>query len=306
MTDILVTGSSQFIGSNLCRALTREGHNVYGIDINPPEFALPDAVEMYQADLTESPEFPQVEVIVHLAAHSQVQPVVKDPSLALENIEMTKHVLSEAERIGAAVINASSRDIYGNAIQPNESEATLNSPNGYAASKVGSEAIANAYRHTRNVSVTTLRLSNVYGPRDTNSRVIPIFISLADSGEELTVYGKGKVLDFVHVDDVVNAIKSTVQRLEAVNGEAINIGSGKGIPLTDVARYISEAIDSCPGWTIGADRSGDVDRYVSDISKANALLNYQPSTDFQTGLSETIDWYLNRDAVLEKIRHSTQ
>lgn len=305
MTTVLVTGSSGFIGSNLCRRLAREGYDVLGIDIAPPTFELPETVETLVGNLTENLELPAADVIVHLAAHSQVQPVVENPELALENIEMTQRVLEAAEQMDAFVINASSRDVYGDRIAPAESDVTPNSPNGYAASKLGGEAIANAYKHTSDVPVTSLRLANVYGPLETNRRVIPIFASLAASGKSLTVYGEGKLLDFVHVDDVCDAIYSSIQRQEAVCGDTINIGSGSGTTLDEVAEYISQTFDACPGWNRSSDRSGDIGQYVANISKSQKLLGYEPTVSLEEGLTETIEWYQDHPQIREMILSDT-
>lgn len=299
---VLVTGASGFIGSNLCKRLVQEGYNVNGIDVDPPKFDLPDSVEIQTLDLTEQPNMPEADVIIHLAARSQVQPIVENPDLAIENICSTKYVLDEANRMDAFVINASSRDVYGNMLHPSENEVSPDSPNGYAASKLGSEAMANAYRNTYDVPVTSLRLSNVFGPMDTNQRVIPIFIALAEAGEELTVFGRNKLLDFVYIRDVCDAILAAIRQPDIADGEAINIGSGVGTELTKVADEISKAIDSCPGYSVSNDRTGDVSRYVSDISKARDLLNYEPSFSFEEGLSETISWYRNHPEQLEFIR----
>lgn len=302
MDKVLVTGSSGFIGSNLCNWLSENGYIVHGVDVEHPTFDLPNSVETHLHDLTSSPELPDVDAIVHLAAHSQVQPIVEDPEIAVENIEMIQHVLSEAERMDAFVVNASSRDVYGSAIKPEEEDVTPDSPNGYAASKLGSEALANAYKNTTGLSVTSLRLANVYGPRDLNQRVIPIFIALGAAGDELTVYGEGKLLDFVHVEDVCRAICEVIDRSEAVSGEIMNIGSGTGVTLPEVASYISEFINSCPGWTLSANRLGDVSRYVSDISKSSGLLGFDQKIPLSDGLTSTVDWYLDRPELLSEIR----
>lgn len=302
MTTVLVTGSSGFIGINLCHRLAEEGYDVRGIDIAPPRFDHPDDVETSIADLTTSPKLPESDVIVHLAAHSQVQPVVKDPNLALENIAITKHVLEEADRMGASVINASSRDVYGPAIRPSEDDVTPDSPNGYAASKLSSEAIANSYKNTHDIPVTSVRLANVYGPMDTNQRVIPIFIALADDGEELSVYGEGKLLDFVHIQDICEGILAVIERTEVMNGETVNFGSGVGTSLPDVADKVANTVDACPGWTSYPDRTGDVTRYVSDISKTKALLDVEFSTSLEKGLSQAIEWYLEQPDLLADIR----
>jgi|APHM01.1.fsa_nt_gi dTDP-D-glucose 4,6-dehydratase len=256
-------------------------------------FELPDTVDLYQRDLTASPELPEADVIVHLAAHSQVQPIVDEPQRAVDNMNMTQHVLSEATRMNAFVVNASSRDVYGSALQPQEHEVTVESPNGYAASKVGSEALVNAYRNTEYLSAVSLRLVNVYGPRDMNRRVIPIFIMRASAGKELIVYGSGKILDFIYIDDVCRAILAAIERSHTLDGEVLNIGSGTGKPLSEVASQIAGDIESCPGWSIRSNRQGDVDRYISDISRAKLVLDFSPTVPFERGLSETSEWYMN-------------
>lgn len=302
MTKVLITGATGFVGNHLCRALVNQGDEVVGVDEAPPTFELPQSVTLLRKDLTEEPRLPSADVIVHLAAHSRVQPVVNEPSLAVENLRMTEHVLSEAARTDAAVVNMSSRDVYGSAIRPPEASATVESPNGYAASKLASEALTNAYRNTEQLSAVSLRLSNVYGPRDLNPRVIPTFVSLAVSGEDLTVFGQGKLLDFVYVDDVCTAVVTTIERLSAIDGEVINVGSGRGRTLEEVASRVADEVDACPGWTLTEDRDGDVTRYVSDISKARALINYEVETTFNQGIIDTINWYTTHPAVGEQLR----
>lgn len=301
MDEVLVTGASGFIGSHLCRRLLEEGYSVHGVDIQPPRFEPPDSVTTKTVDLTDTPRLPEVDVIVHLAAYSQVQPIVEDTELAVANISMTEHVLKEAKRMGAAVIHASSRDVYGNKIAPPESEVTSDTPNPYAASKLGSEALTSAFRHTYDVQVANLRLSNVYGPRDINQRVIPIFIALAEAGEQLQVFGKEKLLDFIHVTDVCAAIVESIRRINVINGEVINVGSGSGTPLTDVAEIISKRVDSCPGWETAENRNGDVNKYVSDISAATRLLNWEPDTPLKDGLNDTVEWYQNHPQVVSDL-----
>lgn len=302
MTSVLVTGSAGFVGSRLLTYLDSEGFNVIGVDTDEHD-GVPATIDTYNCDLTENVELPDSDVIVHLAAHSQVQPVVEHPRRAVENLEMTEVVLSEAERMGASVINISSRDVYGNSILPSESDISLDCTNPYAASKLGAEALANSFRQTAGLEVSTLRLSNVYGPGDRNLRVIPIFIALAADGFELTVYGSNKLIDFVHVNDVCDAIHSAIQRRGIIDGEAINVGYGRGTPLSNVADQIAATVEPCPGWKVSSDRTGDVSQFVADISKANALLGYTATIDLTDGLDDTIEWYLNNPTILETIRN---
>lgn len=304
MAEILVTGAAGFVGVNLCHRLSKDGHDVIGVDVSEPSFDVPDDVELAVRDLTTEFEFPDVEVVAHLAGHAQVQRVAESPNRAVENVATTNHVLHEAARTDAAVVFASSRDVYGAAVTPSESEVTLDAPNEYAASKVGCEALGNAYRNTSDIPFVALRLANVYGPMDLNRRVIPTFVALAAAGEELVVYGQGKVLDFVHVEDACRALVTALQRPHAADGEAINVGSGVGTPLSAIAETVATEVDACPGWRTAPDRAGDVSRYVSDLGRAQALLDYEPTIGLERGLPETIEWYLDRPDVLSTLRET--
>lgn len=297
MQTVLVTGAAGFVGSHLCRRLTDRGGEVIAVD-RASSRALPASVESVDVDLTERPALPAADVIVHLAAHSQVQPLIDDPSLAVENVQTTEHVLAEAARHDAGVVNVSSRDVFGSAVCPDDTAASPDSPNPYAASKLAGEAFTNAYRNTTGVDAVSLRLTNVYGPGDHNPRVVPTFVRLATAGERLRVFGRGKFIDFVHVADACRGLLAAVDRLSAVDGEAITVGSGRGRRLETLAELVAEAVPECPGWTVDENRTGDVDRFVADLSLARGLLDYEPRRDFEPAVRETVEWYRDNPAAV--------
>lgn len=303
MTEVLITGSSGAIGTALLSHLTDSDYDVTGVDIEPNQWGYDH--QTVQADLRQNPALPTADVIVHLAAHSQVQPMIDQPSLAIENIEMTKQVLEHASEIDAHVILASSREVYGSTIRPPEDAITQDVRNSYAASKLSSEAIASAYANCEDVAVTTLRLANVYGPYDLNPRVIPIFIVLGLDGEELVVHGSSKLLDFVYMDDVVTAVMKTIEHRDALVGETITIGSGTGTRLTALAERIQDVIDQCPGYTIEPNRSGDTEQFVAAIERAQALFGFEPRP-LSEGLRETINWYRAHDQARSTIQQQIE
>jgi len=300
MTKILVTGASGAIGTALLKQLESSEYEVVGVDKEQNKWNI--ETRIFQQDLCAETELPSADVIIHLAAHSQVQSTLENPSLAVENIRTTERVLEHARQTDADVILASSREVYGSEIRPQEDDISIEATNPYGASKIGSEAIATSFRECFSVNVTTLRFANVYGPYDLNARVIPIFISLGTHGSELTVYGDSKLLDFVYMNDVVDAIIQVVNKRESLSGEAITIGSGRGIQLSELAEKMVAQIEDCPGYTIQSNRTGDTEKFVAQIGKARALLGLEP-TPLEVGLSETIDWYQQHEQVLEKIRH---
>ena len=302
MTEILVTGSSGAIGTALLSHLTDSEDGVTGVDVDPNQWGYDQ--QTLRTDLRQPESLPDADVIVHLAAHSQVQPMVDTPSLAIENIQMTKQVLDHAANTNAHVILASSREVYGSAVRPSTDDITSDVSNPYGASKVGSEAVASSYADCEGVEISVLRFTNVYGPYDLNPRVIPIFVARALDGKELVVHGKSKLLDFVYIDDVVTAVMKTIKHRDALVGETITVGSGIGTQLTSLAEIIVDKIGSCPGYTIEANRTGDTDKFVADIEKAQALLGINPRP-LSEGIEETIDWYRAheqaRSTILEQL-----
>lgn len=300
---LLVTGSSGAIGSALLSRLKDSEYDVVGVDVEPNQWGFD--IQTLHRDLRKDVSLPNADVIVHLAAHSQVQPMIEDPSLAIENIRMTERVLEHADEIDAHVILASSREIYGSAIRPSEDSVTGEVTNPYGASKIGSESIASAYANCMDVNVTTLRFANVYGPYDLNPRVVPTFITLGMDGKELTVYDDSKLIDFIYIDDVITALIETIEGRDAFAGETITVGSGSGTPLSELAEIVVDWIDECPGYTTEPNRTGDTEKFVASIEKAQALLGFDPQS-LSEGMKETIDWYRTRPHARSSVRKSVE
>jgi UDP-glucose 4-epimerase len=300
--EICVTGASGVIGTALCRSLSESNHDVVGVDSQGPRWD--PGVDMVNVDLTETTpdNLPSADIFVHLAAHSRVAPVVEKPQRGVENVTMTRVVLDRARQTGAKIVLASSREVYGNKIKPDETGVDLDTMNPYAASKISSEALCNSYQRCFDVPVTILRLANVYGRYDLNPRVIPIFISLATAGKSLTVYGGEKVLDFLYIDDVVDVVRHIINDGEQAIGKTINLGSGVGTKVVQLAKLVVDRIDTCPGYDVEENRQGEVAKYITDISEAERLFDIEPTRLSETGLSQTIDWYQARPKLLKEIR----
>jgi UDP-glucose 4-epimerase len=123
-------------------------------------------------------------------------------------------------------------------------------------------------------------------------RVIPLFIERIDRGQPITVYGKEKVLDFTYVDDCITGVLAGVDALVSrrVVGQTINLAYGLGNSLGDVVNIISLALRKEPKATYLPSRTGEVTRYVADISKARKLLAYDPQTPLSSGLVRAVEW----------------
>lgn len=306
--SVLVTGSSGTIGTALVERLLAADVDVRGVDREPNQWStdierVTDEVDLLAPDAGERLP-PDVDVVVHLAAHSRVRELVEDPMGAEENLRTLVTVLEHARETGADVIFASSREVYGDqsATVYEEADAGLRAvENPYGASKAGGEALLTAYRECYGVRTCSLRLSNVYGRYDRSDRVVPLFIALASRGEDLTVYGDDKLLDFLHIDDCVRAFVQACERIDAVQGEVMNVGSGRGHSLEYLAEMIVSRLDTDVSVTVEANRQGEVDRFVADVTRARQLLGFETEYSLPEGLDEAVAWYSDHQAVLDEL-----
>ena len=139
-----------------------------------------------------------------------------------------------------------------------------------------------------------VRFSNVYGKYDYSDRVVPLFISKALNNEDIQIYGRGKILDFTYTDDSVDGVVRILDLFEIARNELYNIATQTGHSIEQVARNIIELTGSKSQLLFEPNRTGEVCRFVADISKTRAVLGYCPDNDLQEGINKTIEWYRPR------------
>ena len=300
--NILITGSSGQIGTNVALALLERGDEVTGIDNRPNTWTdrfrmrLLDLVDATPADLKTNPK---PDVVLHFAANAKVFELVEHPSRAMDNVKMLFAVLEYCRAESIPIIFASSREVYGDIRRHviDESAADFvvaESP--YSASKIAGEAFIYSYARCYRLPYLVFRFSNVYGRYDNDverlERVVPLFIDRIAGDEPITVYGKEKMLDFTYVDDCVNGIIAGADALVSgrVRDETINLASGQGGTLCDLVNLISLGLRKEPRVTYAATRVGEVTRYIADLTKARELLDYRPVTPLSGGIPLALKW----------------
>ncbi len=300
--NVLITGSSGQIGTNLAIALLERGDRVVGIDKRDNTWTR--RIDTVRLDLarTASIDLPRnqsFDVVVHLAANAKVFALVENPQGAMDNILMLFNVLEFCRRGRIPIVFASSREVYGDIhrhVTQEEAADFVVAESPYSASKIAGEALVYSYAQCYELPFLVFRYSNVYGRYDNDlarmERVIPLFIERIESGQPLVVYGREKVLDFTYVDDcvvgTVAGIDALVQR--RVVGQTINLAQGQGNSLVDVVNIAALALGKNPQVTYEPSRSGEVTRYVADIGKARNLLGYEPRVPLTSGLVKAIEW----------------
>jgi UDP-glucose 4-epimerase len=296
------------IGTALVERLLAEDIDVRGVDQFPNRWSdavdeVTDRIDLLNPDARD--RLPtDADTIVHLAANSRVRDLVEDPTGATENIRTLSTALEYARRNGSDLLFTSSREVYGDqgrTVYAESDAGARAAENPYGASKAGGEALVTSYCECYDLRTCTLRLSNVYGRYDDYNRVIPVFVALADRGKDLTVYGGDKLLDFLYLDDCVDAIICAMERIDAVQGEVVNVGSGRGHSLLHLAELIVDRANADVAVTVDANRSGEVDRFVADVNRARHLMGFDPSHSLPEGLDETVEWYRDRPNLLDEL-----
>jgi nucleoside-diphosphate-sugar epimerase len=305
---ILITGSSGQIGTNLALRLLAEGHYVFGVDIRPNPWT--DRFETLLQDLSvpypgfnggvgHVPYPPDLDAVVHFAAHAKVHELVQQPHRALQNITMTFNMLEFCRINRLPIVFSSSREVYGDIHRYITEEthadfAFTESP--YSASKIAGEALVYSYAQCYGLRYLVFRFSNVYGRYDNDiermERVIPLFIRKIERDEPVTVFGADKTLDFTYVDDCVDGVYRGLRMLAEGRGanHTINLARGEGNTLVTMAEYVGEALGKKPQIRIEPSRVGEVTHYVANIEKARNLLGYAPQTPLREGIRRAVAW----------------
>jgi UDP-glucuronate 4-epimerase len=153
-----------------------------------------------------------------------------------------------------------------------------------------------AYARCYDLPYIVFRLSNVYGRYDNDlrrmERVIPLFISKIRNEEAITVFGAEKVIDFTHVDDCVDGIVSGMDRLidGRVRNQTFNLAFGEGHSLLKMVEYLGDALVREPQVILALPRVGEITRYVANLEKARALLDFSPKVPLRDGVRRAVAW----------------
>jgi UDP-glucose 4-epimerase len=289
-----VTGGAGFIGSTLVDALVARGDEVLVIDdlsFGKREFVNP-AATLVERDIRDGIDVEGAEVVFHLAAQTDVQTSVRDPSLDADvNVVGTVKVLEAALAVDARVVFTSTGGaIYGECDAP-ATESKLRLPGSpYGIAKLCGEEYLAGFNRIHGTSHVVARLGNVFGPRQSPSLeggVVSIFLDRMARGEETVIFGDGlQVRDFVFVGDVVAALIAA----GAHDGGVFNVGSGVETTVLELHRACAEVagVDAEPVFEPA--RLGDLSRSALDVSLAAQELGFRAQMPLAEGIARTWAW----------------
>lgn len=336
MKSILVTGGSGFIGANFIRYVLQEtdfSGTIINLDkltyaANPDN--LSDIAERYpgryffeQVDICDQDAVDKVvqkykvDTICHFAAESHVDRSIVGPGEFIRTNVMGTFSLLEVARKYSKQIelfhHVSTDEVFGSLGETGFfTETTPYQPSSpYSASKASSDHLVRAYFHTYHLPVTISNCSNNYGPYQFPEKLIPLMILNAKEGKPLPVYGDGRnVRDWLFVRDHCVAIWQIMN--EGKRGETYNIGGNSEKRNIEVVETICDIVDELMPLPDGSsrrelitfvkDRPGHDWRYAIDFSKINRELGWAPQESFESGIRKTVQWYLEHQQWVERIR----
>ena len=305
----LVTGGAGFIGSHMVGRLVADGRRVRVVDdlstgklqrLDP----LKDQIELVRADVAHAELtslLRDVERVFHFAAIPSVPRSIRDPWASHESIaSATLRLLIASRDAGVRVlVYSSSSSVYGNSTVSPKVESLPTAPIApYGVAKLAGESYSRVFAALYGFRTVSLRYFNVFGPwQDETSAyaaVVPLFITRALQGQELTVNGDGSVTrDFTYVENVIEA--NLAAAAEAVPpGGVYNVAAGSPHSLSELIAELEAIIGRPIAVSYGPPRPGDIHHSHADISAAARDLDWRPSVPFGEGLRRTVEWYRSR------------
>jgi dTDP-glucose 4,6-dehydratase len=307
----MVTGGAGFLGSHLCDALLREGYAVVAVDNlltgregnlqhlrNEPRF------EFRQIDVTDPFDCGKIDYVFHFACPASP---VDYMQYGVETLKVgsqgTLNTLEVARKYRAKYLIASTSECYGDPLEHPQRETYWGNVNPvgprsvYDEAKRFAEALTMAYHRYHDLDTRIVRIFNTYGPRMqlNDGRVIPNFMKQALRGEDLTVYGDGsQTRSFCYVSDEIEGCLRLAKSSEHL---PVNIGNSTEFTILECAKLVLAITGSKSTIRREPLPQDDPKQRCPDISKAKALLAWEPRIDLETGLRTSLEYF--RQAVLE-------
>jgi dTDP-glucose 4,6-dehydratase len=318
---LLITGGAGFIGSNFVRYMVNKypQYKIVNLDLltyagnleNLKDIENAPNYKFVRGDIADR-EFinglfreEKFDYVLNFAAESHVDRSITDPGIFVQtNIQGTLALLDAAKTMGVTkYLQVSTDEVYGTLGETGyfteETPLAANSP--YSASKAGADLLVRAYHETFGLPVNITRCSNNYGPFHFPEKLIPLMIINALNDKELPIYGDGlNIRDWLHVEDHCQAIDLVLH--QGRNGEVYNVGGNNERTNIEIVKTILKHLGKPESlMKFVKDRPGHDRRYAIDATKLRTELGWSPKYNFDTGIEQTINWYLNNREWWENI-----
>jgi dTDP-glucose 4,6-dehydratase len=331
--NILITGGAGFIGSHVVQLFVKKYPEYHIVNLDcltyagnlenlkevekAPNYFFEKVNIMDESGLQDVFERHQITDVIHLAAESHVDRSITDPlAFVKTNVIGTVNLLNTAKSYwkdysGHLFYHVSTDEVYGSLDDGGFFlETTAYDPQSpYSASKASSDHFVRAYANTYKLKTVITNCSNNYGPNQFPEKLIPLCIHNIRNNKPLPVYGKGEnIRDWLYVEDHARGIDVVFHH--GKEGETYNIGGFNEWKNIDIVRLLCKKMDEKLGREAGSseklitfvkDRAGHDLRYAIDAGKIQKELGWEPSLQFEEGISKTIDWYLENSTWLNNV-----
>lgn len=305
---ILVAGGAGFLGSHLCQALLKKGHQVIcldnlitGSEKNIKDFLTNPNFSFLKHDITKPlKNLGKIDQIYHLASPASPKDYFKYPQeTLLTNSIGTLNLLELAKNTKAKFLFASTSEVYGDPKEHPQKETYRGNVDPfclrscYDESKRFAESLIYTYIYKYNLDARIVRIFNTYGPkmRIDDGRPMPTFIIQARERKPLTVQGNGKqTRSFCYVQDLIEGIILAMEKSKT-KGEVFNLGNPDERSIIEIANIIKKLVNPKAKLQFVKRYPNDPQRRCPDISKAKKILGWQPKVGLEEGLKKTIQYF---------------
>ena len=308
---VMILGGAGFIGSWLVDSLLRAGDEVINIDIafkDDDEPLLPTAptnksrYQFVSCDITDADHLMKLAVdhspdaMVHLAALTGVKTCLDMPRKTFDvNTYGTFNVVQSCIRVGAKLVFASSREVYGETVGDKTSEEDLTLPNNvYGITKLLAEEVIRWGARKHGLRYAILRFTNVYGPGG-DKYGIQTLVQKVLKEERIELYGGDQTMNFLYVNDAVDAMTDCINNAKS-DGHTFNVGSDSTMTIHDALQRIVQIAGKHIQWHRMPSRNTETSYFKPDVVKIGNALRWHTKVDLNSGLAKTIEWYKNKIA----------
>lgn len=319
MKKVLVTGAAGFIGCEIARQLMDQSVEVVGCD-NMNDYydvrlkehrlkSLPD-FEFHRLDIENTEALGALfkkhkfDVVYNLAARAGVRYSMENPKVYFTtNTLGVLHLLESMRQNNCEkLVLASTSSLYAGEALPFSEVAAVNSPiSPYAASKKAAEVLSYTYHYQYGIDASVVRYFTVYGPAGRPDMSILKFIWSIDLEREFELYGDGEQSrDFTYVEDIASGTRKAAKK---IGYEIFNLGGGRTpVTINTMISWMEQGLGKKARIRRLPAAKADMQDTQADIAKARRMLEWEPQTDFRSGLEKTIEWYLRNREFLRTLK----
>jgi len=307
MKKVLITGGAGFIGSNFVYKFLEMGYGITVFERKEANFwrieKVLSQISLYSPDLSDANETEKIiyeikpDIVIHLAAYGAYQKIQQDIKTTINtNLVSSINLINACNKIGIeAFINTGSNSEYGIKEEPMKETDVLEPDNLYGITKSAVSQYCQMMARKYDFPAVTIRPFAVFGYFEEKERLVPTIIKACLENSELNLSRPDSVRDFIFIEDLMSGYLSAIENIGKSKGEIFNLGSGEQRKIKDVVNIVKKITGAKINPAYGEIKTAQTEpaNWVSDISKAEKILDWHPEHSLEQGLEKDIEWFKN-------------